>query len=137
MDAVDDNGFTTPIDVGLLGTVMYEVITGTKCEIDLFKNNPPIDGRAYWPERRFLPSTEGIWLGWVIEGCWSGEISSAHNLLQALNSVNPRFSSPIAGSLATQFLAAMRDRPDATIIGALGLAVFTLIVGRKAFLLSR
>ncbi|KAL5335638.1 kinase-like domain-containing protein [Aspergillus crustosus] len=97
MEAVDDNGFTTRIDTGLLGTVMYEVITGTKCEIDLFKDNSPTDGRAYWPERRFLPSTQGIWLGWIIEGCWNGEISSAHSLLHALNTTDPCFS-PIPGS---------------------------------------
>lgn len=136
MEAVDDNGFTTRIDIGLLGTLMYEVITGTKCKIDIVKDNSRTDGRAYWPERRFLPSTQGIWHGWIIEGCWNGEISSAHSLLQALNSINSRFPSPIAGSLTTRFLAAIRDWPKATIIGALGLAAFTLIVRRKAFSMS-
>lgn len=47
METVDDNGFTAQIDVGLLGTVIYEVMTGKKCEIDLFKHNSPTDGRAY------------------------------------------------------------------------------------------
>ncbi|KAE8146643.1 kinase-like domain-containing protein [Aspergillus avenaceus] len=92
METVDDNGYTTRIDIGLLGSVMYEVATGNKCEIDLFKDNLPTDGRAYWPERKFLPSTRGIWLGWIIEGCWDGGFSSAHGLLRALNSVNPRLS---------------------------------------------
>ncbi|RHZ55752.1 uncharacterized protein CDV56_105671 [Aspergillus thermomutatus] len=142
MEAVDDNGFTIRIDIGLLGTVMYEIVTGNKCEIDLFKDNSPTDGRAHWPERRFLPSTRGIWLGWIIEGCWNGEFSSTHSLLQALNSISPRrFPSPAAGSRTCHFLVSikdtMRDRPITTIIGALGLAVFILIVGRKAFLKSR
>ncbi|RDW79240.1 uncharacterized protein DSM5745_06092 [Aspergillus mulundensis] len=101
MEAVDDNGFTTRVDVGFLGAVMYEVITGTKCKVDLFKDNSPTDGRAHWPERRFLPSTRDIWLGWIIDRCWNGEISSAHELLRALDSISSPASTPIAGSLAT------------------------------------
>ncbi|KAJ5482932.1 hypothetical protein N7539_006378 [Penicillium diatomitis] len=87
METVDDNGFTAQIDIGLLGTVMYEVVTGSKCDVDLFKDNSPTDGRAYWPERKSLPSTQGIWLGWIIEGCWDGGFRSAHSLLRALDSV--------------------------------------------------
>lgn len=47
MEHVDDNGYTTLIDIGFLGAVMYEVATGIKWEIDLFKDNLPTDGRAY------------------------------------------------------------------------------------------
>lgn len=141
METVDDNGFTTQIDIGLLGTVMYEVVTGNKCEIDLFKDNSPTDGRAYWPERKFLPSTQGIWLGWIIEGCWDGEFRSSHSLLRALNSVDLRHSSPIAQSRTPHFLVSikdsMRDRPITTILGALGLTMFSLMVGRRTFLMSR
>ncbi|KAL5366215.1 hypothetical protein BJX96DRAFT_169748 [Aspergillus floccosus] len=54
METVDDNGFTTQIDIGLLGAVMYEVVTGNRCEVDLFKANSPTDGRAYWPDRKTL-----------------------------------------------------------------------------------
>jgi serine/threonine protein kinase len=141
IEAVDDNGYTAQIDIGLLGAVMYEVVTGNKCEIDLFKDNSPTDGRAHWPERKFLPGTRGIWIGWIIEGCWNGEFSNAHSLLQALDSINPRFSSAIARSPKTHILASIkdsiRDRPITTIIGALSLAVFTLIVGRKTSLMWR
>ncbi|KAL2801715.1 kinase-like domain-containing protein [Aspergillus granulosus] len=140
METVDDNGYTTQIDVGLLGAVMYEVITGNRCEIDLFRDNSPTDGRAYWPERRFLPSTRGIWLGWLIEGCWDGEISSAHSLLLALNSTDPRLS-PISGSPNPHLLASirnsLRELGYTTIVGVLGLVLFTLVVGRKAFSTSR
>lgn len=140
MEVVDDNGYTARIDVGLLGAVMYEVITGTKCEIDLFKDNSPTDGRAYWPKRRHLPSTKDIWLGWIIEGCWNGEITSPHSLLCALNSTDSRFSL-ITGSTIPQFLASMRNllraRPNTTLIGGLGLVLLTLVVGRKAFSMSQ
>lgn len=93
MDAVDENGYTTRIDIGLLGTVIYEVMTGKKREVDLFKNNFPSDGRAYWPAREFLPSTRDIWLGSIIEGCWDGEFRSAQILLQALDSIDLCFNS--------------------------------------------
>lgn len=89
LETVDGNGFTIQIDIGLLGAVsMYEVVMGNKCEIDLFEDNSPTDGRDYWPERKSLPSTDGIWLGWVIEHCWDGEFCGAHSLLQALDSIN-------------------------------------------------
>ncbi|EKV15739.1 hypothetical protein PDIP_39450 [Penicillium digitatum Pd1] len=88
METVDDNGFTTRIDIGLLGAVMYEIVTGNECEIDLFKDNSPTDGRAYWPERRHLPITQDVPFGWIIEGCWDGTFCTAHHLLRALDSVD-------------------------------------------------
>lgn len=57
IDAVDDNGYITQIDIGLLGAIIYEVMTSNKCEIDLFLNNSPTDSRAHWPERKLLLST--------------------------------------------------------------------------------
>ncbi|KAG0156024.1 hypothetical protein PDIDSM_3200 [Penicillium digitatum] len=88
IDTVDDNGYTTRIDLGFLGAVIYEVVTGQKCEIDLFKDNPPTDGRATWPRREFLPSTENVWLGSIIEDCWvDGGFPNARSLLRALDSI--------------------------------------------------
>lgn len=85
METADDNGFTTRIDIGLLGAVIYEVVTGNKCDVDLFKENAPSDGRAYWPKREFLPCTRDIWLGWIVEGCWNGEFCDARSLLRELD----------------------------------------------------
>lgn len=96
METADDKGFTTQIDIGLLGAVMYEVMTGSRCKVDLFKDNLPTDGRAYRPDRKTLPSTQDIWLGAIIEGCWTGEFRTAHSLLQALDSVDPNCTSPIS-----------------------------------------
>jgi serine/threonine protein kinase len=141
MDAVDDNGFTTQIDIGLLGAVIYEIVTGNKCEVDLFRDNSPTDGRAHWPERKSLPSTQDIWLGWIVEGCWDGKFRSAHSLLQALNSVALPFSALVAqprvNHLEIYVKNIMSGRPIATITGGLALAAFALIVGKKAFLMSR
>ncbi|PLB53282.1 hypothetical protein P170DRAFT_445071 [Aspergillus steynii IBT 23096] len=72
MEAVDDTGFTTQIDIGLLGAVMHEIVTGESAKIDLFRDTFFTDGRAYRPKREYLPETSDIWLGWIIEGCWGG-----------------------------------------------------------------
>lgn len=89
METIDDNGFSIQTDIGQLGAVIYEVVTGgQQCQFDLFKDNPPDDGRARWPRRDSLPSTEGLWLGAIIERCWiEGGFQNAHHLSQALNAV--------------------------------------------------
>ena len=63
VDTVDDNGYSTRIDVGQLCAVIYEVVNGVKCDVDLFKNNLPTDGRAYWPKRG-MSSQNGGCLAW-------------------------------------------------------------------------
>lgn len=132
MKTVDDNGYTTRIDIGLLGAVIYEVVTGNKCEVDLFKDNSPADGRAYWPRRETLPDTKDIWLGWIIEGCWDGTFRSAESLQQALDSIDLRSQSRIP---RTRFLEPIKDslgdQPIMTLIGGLGLGILALLVGRK------
>ncbi|KAJ5701823.1 hypothetical protein N7488_009371 [Penicillium malachiteum] len=110
MGAVDENGYTTQIDIGLLGAVIYEVVTGDKYSIDLYKDNSPSDGRAYWPERKFLPSTENIWLGRIIEGCWNIEFFNAHDLLRALDSVDSRLPDSINSVCWRQKISAVTQR---------------------------
>ncbi|RLL96763.1 hypothetical protein CFD26_100860 [Aspergillus turcosus] len=95
MEAADDDGFSIQTDIGQLGAVMYEVVTGSKCDFDLFKDNAPDDGRATWPQRTSLPSTNGLWVGLIIEKCWTqGGFQNAHCLHQALSSFNMESTSP-------------------------------------------
>ena len=68
---VGDQGFTIHTDIGQLGAVMYEVVTGERCEFDLSKNEDLSDsGRAVWPRRGDLPGVQSVWLGWVMDKCW-------------------------------------------------------------------
>lgn len=130
MDTVDDNGYTTRIDLGFLGAVIYEVVTGEKCEIDLFKDNLPSDGRATWPRRELLPNTENVWLGSIIEDCWvDGGFQNAHSLLRALDSIalhspspKPLYDRPsLTGFYFIQNLVYKRSIVTmAVILGALG-----------------
>ncbi|KAG5294791.1 serine/threonine protein kinase [Histoplasma ohiense] len=98
METVDDNGYSIQTDIGQLGAVMYEVVTGgQRCQFDLFKDNLPDDGRARWPHRDSLPSTEGLWLGPIIERCWiKGGFQNAHYLSQALNAIVDLEHAPLA-----------------------------------------
>jgi serine/threonine protein kinase len=88
MRTVDDAGYSIFTDMGQLGAVMYEVITGQAGEFDLFKNQPPGYAVVTWPQRKDLPSTEGIWLGHVIEKCWTrGGLQDTGELVAELSSV--------------------------------------------------
>ncbi|TQV93194.1 protein kinase [Cordyceps javanica] len=131
MSVADDKGYTAQVDVGLLGAVMYEVATGTRCAIDLYKDNEPADGRAYWPAREDLPDTRGLaLLGPIIDGCWTGRFPSAGHLTRALEEL---CSSPAAAAPAPRRSAWLLD-PDfvvqrrvMAIVGALSLAVYMLL----------
>ncbi|PGH10464.1 serine/threonine protein kinase [Polytolypa hystricis UAMH7299] len=81
METVDDEGYSIQADIGQLGAVIYEVVVGERCGCDLFKDVPPTVGRAAWPRRENLPSTQSIWLGPVIEKCWTkGAFRNARDL---------------------------------------------------------
>lgn len=88
MQTVNDSGYSIFTDIGQLGAVMYEVVTGKACDFDLLKSQPPGPTAATWPRREDLPSTENIWLGYIIERCWKkGALRNACELLAALDSV--------------------------------------------------
>lgn len=88
MQTADDRGYSIYTDIGQLGGVMYEVVTGQPCEFDLFKNQPAGPATASWPRRDDLPDTQNIWLGTLIEKCWTkGMYENASKLWAALDSV--------------------------------------------------
>ncbi|KAM3543511.1 hypothetical protein ARSEF1564_003563 [Beauveria bassiana] len=127
MLTADDNGYTTQIDIGLLGTVMYEIVTGVQCKVDLYKDNDLADGRAYWPARGALPDTESLAFGGIIEGCWSGRFLSAGHLSQALKAL--RF--PVMPSAPYWLLDSVIQRLMVAIIGALGVAMYIFMARRQ------
>ncbi|KZF26148.1 kinase-like protein [Xylona heveae TC161] len=69
MSQADDSGYSIHTDIGQFGTVMYEVITGTKCQFNLHEDAE--SRRAQWPSRERLPATKSLWLGDIIDRCWS------------------------------------------------------------------
>ncbi|KAI1957893.1 hypothetical protein LOZ58_005365 [Ophidiomyces ophidiicola] len=83
MDEVENLGFSVQTDLGELGAVIYEVVTGRRVHFDLFLDDDTAD--ATWPRRDSLPPTEGIWLGGIIERCWTKQgIRNADALAAAI-----------------------------------------------------
>ena len=54
---------------------MYEAATGRNCDFDLFQDQPQGPATVSWPRRENLSSTQDIWLGPIIEKCWTKGVS--------------------------------------------------------------
>ncbi|PWY83764.1 TKL protein kinase [Aspergillus sclerotioniger CBS 115572] len=88
MENAGFGGYSVQTDIGQLGAVMYEVVVGEKCEFDIFEGVPVEASRGVWPRREELPSTEGLWVGLIIERCWTeGAFCTAYDLRRALEAV--------------------------------------------------
>lgn len=125
MLSADDKGYTTQIDIGLLGAVMYEIATGVRCKVDLYMDS---ETHASWPARDVLPDTGGLALGGIIEGCWSRRFPSAGHLSQALHALHCPAPSALAG-----IYNSIIQRPVVAVIGALGLTMYILMARRQRF----
>jgi serine/threonine protein kinase len=89
METADDNGYSVQTDIGQLGAVIYEIVTGERCEFDLFED--PGACQPTWPRRTALPSTQNIWLGPIIEKCWTkGAFQNADCLSKAFDFIDGR-----------------------------------------------
>ncbi|KAL4935028.1 hypothetical protein BDV06DRAFT_229206 [Aspergillus oleicola] len=87
MDSIEEERYrslTVRTDIGELGAAFYSAITGKRCDFDVYKDHRPSMRFARWPQRSDLPSTEGLWLGSIIEKCFSRGFKNARELEQAL-----------------------------------------------------
>lgn len=80
LSGTDDLGFSVLTDIGQFGAVMYEIITGLKCRFDLRQEWNGSENLYVCPGRDSLPSTKDIWLGHLIEKCWTQSFQSAKEL---------------------------------------------------------
>ncbi|KIW39594.1 uncharacterized protein PV06_08193 [Exophiala oligosperma] len=83
LHGTDDFGYSILIDIGQFGAVMYQVITGKKCKFELGEKES--DSLLTGTRREDLPSTEGVWLGHIIENCWTMSFKSSNELAAALD----------------------------------------------------
>lgn len=67
MKTADYEGYSIRTDIEQLEAVMYEMVVEEKCAFDIFKNVSSESGSGIWPNRENLPSTQGVWLGSIIE----------------------------------------------------------------------
>lgn len=63
--------FSYQSDIGELGACIYEVVTGKMIRFELCDNK---DEEFTWPDRDRLPSTDGIFMGKLIEACWTRDL---------------------------------------------------------------
>ncbi|KAL4791502.1 hypothetical protein BDV19DRAFT_393111 [Aspergillus venezuelensis] len=87
LDRIEEESYrgrTVRTDIRQLEASMYRIITGRPCFVDPYKGQGPSMRLARWPERSDLPSTKGVWLGSVLENCFTQIFTNARELLQAL-----------------------------------------------------
>ncbi|KAH0844306.1 hypothetical protein FOPE_09833 [Fonsecaea pedrosoi] len=84
LEGTDALGYSILSDIGQLGAVMFQIVTGQTCRFHLEDAN----GDVAWPPRDSLPSTDNVWLGTAIEKCWTQGFRSAGDLARYLKHVN-------------------------------------------------
>ncbi|KAJ6183917.1 Serine/threonine-protein kinase HT1 [Penicillium mononematosum] len=118
-------GYTVQIDLHLLGAVFYEVVTGEKRQ-----RIGHICRRG-----KTLPSTKDVWLGSVIELCWTGGFHTADSLLQALDSIHDVPEKEPQNQLVGEFLLSLNSfvtqRPTAVTMAGLFTMAALLVWAQK------
>ncbi|KAL4925530.1 kinase-like domain-containing protein [Aspergillus undulatus] len=85
MDTVEKFGRSVQTDIGELGAVIYELITGREIKYDLNKGVVENEIRLPFRQNPNLPDTDGIWCGSVIRKCWTGQFKNMEELVRELN----------------------------------------------------
>ena len=85
LDGPDDLGYSILTDIGQFGAVMFEIVTSESCKFDIMQDWKEAGDPSTWPRRDSLPSTSDIWLGRIIEKCWTQGFRSAKDLAAELD----------------------------------------------------
>lgn len=91
MRTVERYGYSISMDIGQFGMILYQVITGGHyCDFGfVFVDDHPGPEEPVWPARNMLPETDDLWLGPLIDKCWTqGAFEDARSLLAELESVS-------------------------------------------------
>lgn len=88
LDGCDDAGFSILTDIGQFGAVMFEITTGQRCTFDIYQDWKDVGDPTAWPRRETLPPTSELWLGSIIEKCWTKGFVSAQDLQKELEKEN-------------------------------------------------
>lgn len=85
LEGPDDLGYSILTDIGQFGAVMFEIVTGQSCKFDIMQDWEEGRDLPTWPRRDSLPSTSDVWLGHIINRCWTQGFRSARDLAAELN----------------------------------------------------
>ncbi len=83
LNGTDKLGFSVMTDIGQLGAVIYRIVTGQDCNFIVWHEGTKVT----WPERDRLPSTESVWLGHIVERCWTRGFTGADEIAKELENV--------------------------------------------------
>ncbi|KAL9108018.1 MAG: hypothetical protein Q9227_007123 [Pyrenula ochraceoflavens] len=81
----DEAGSSFMFDVGGFGAMMFEMITGKNCKFEIYQNYGDPENPTNGPKRCDLPSTKEVWLGHIIEKCWTEGAMTAKELAAELD----------------------------------------------------
>ncbi|EHY59562.1 hypothetical protein HRR83_001161 [Exophiala dermatitidis] len=84
LNGPDEDGYSIQTDLEQLGSVMYEVVTGQSGKLDVMLGTAGAGQSASEPRQGSRPSTGNIWLGCIIDKCWSHGFSLADDLAAGL-----------------------------------------------------
>lgn len=85
LEGCDTGGYSIQTDIGQFGAAMFYLITRQHCAFDIYEEWKDVGDPTTWPRRENLPSTSGIWLGSIIERCWTKGFASSEHLAAALD----------------------------------------------------
>ena len=85
LQGCDKYGCSIMTDIGQFGSFMFEMITGRHCYFDIFQDWRGVGNPTAWPRRETLPPTSEVWLGEIIEKCWTQGFESAEHLERELD----------------------------------------------------
>ncbi|KIW81866.1 hypothetical protein Z517_04892 [Fonsecaea pedrosoi CBS 271.37] len=83
----DGDGYSILTDIGQFGAIMFEIVTGQRCKFDPMQDWKDAGDPTTSPRRDTLPTTSNVWLGHIIEKCWTQDFSSANDLAAELEQV--------------------------------------------------
>lgn len=81
----DRYGCSIMTDIGQFGSVMFEMITGQHCYFDIYQDWKGVGNPTIWPRRETLPPTNEVWLGEIVEKCWTKGFETAQDLERELD----------------------------------------------------
>lgn len=84
LEGSDELGYSILTDIGQFGAVMFQIVTGQRCSFDILQDVVDVNDKVTWPRRDSLPSTDAVWLGYIIDKCWTLGFKSAEDLTAAL-----------------------------------------------------
>ncbi|ETN40082.1 uncharacterized protein HMPREF1541_04357 [Cyphellophora europaea CBS 101466] len=82
----DEHGYSILSDIGQLGAVIFLIVTGRPCKFTLEDAQDSCEP-VTWPQRNSLPETANVWLGALIEKCWTKGFRTTGALAAALRHV--------------------------------------------------